>query len=284
MLTDGATLVGDGQVFTQGNAPTNVSITTDPTLNTVHATFVLEDASERSVNYTFGSPTANGTGAFIEDRRFFAINGGATVSGSGVTSRHGIITGNAAVFANSAIPAGVTLCTCEHLAWGFWGAQRQQMMGITAVANTHLATWVAGNLASDLQVTSSTVMNASYSGHVIGNVRNGAGTIDRYVAIGGINLTFDFSPGSFDFTGVTVTNYDGVTYTSTPPGSTGFNSNAYSTTEAEMTVSGGGRTLRLQGAFFGGQGGGAIPLATGGQGTITGTDYHSSFTYAAQAP
>ena len=102
--------------------------------------------------------------------------------------------------------------------------------------------------------------------------------------MGGIALTFQFNPGEFSLTDVTVTNFDSANYTSFSSGGGPFTTNAYSSVGAGLSITSGTRDLRLNGAFFAGQAAPSAPLATGGQGYVTDTNYQARFTYAAQRP
>ena len=283
MRTDGgATVLGTGQVFTENNSASNVIVQTDAAKDTVRAEFNLTDASERSVQYVFGSTTSHQGGAFIEDGRFFAVQNSAQVEDNTVNSTHGLMTKDVLRYSSTFLPSDVSLCTCEHLVWGFWGAQRQEEMGSDNLANTHLATWVAGSLASNAQVIASNQM-ARYSGHVIGNVATVGDSTNHYIAVGGIDLDFTFNPGNFTLDNVAITNFDGSSYTSSSSGGSTFTTNAYNSSTAGLTITNGsGRTAQLSGAFFAGQAAPAIPLATAGQGTITGPGYTARVTFAAQ--
>lgn len=284
LRTDGgANILGTDHVFTQNNSVSNIVIQTSATNDTVQAQFNLEDSAERSIEYVFGSTSPNQGGAFIDDQRFYAVQNSAQVSNNTVTSIHGLVTSDTLVFSSSFLPSGVNICTCEHLVWGFWGARRQDSMGSNNLTTTHLATWVAGSLASSAQVTNSNT-TATYSGHMIGNVMMPDDSTPHYVAIGGIDLTFTFNPGNFTLDSVAITNFDGVNFASTSSGGSSFTTNAYNSQTAGLEITGGGRTALLNGAFFAGQASG-IPLATGGQGSITGPgSYAARFTFGAQPP
>lgn len=279
-LINGSSTIGVGYVTGLNGDADNVSITTDAALNTVDINFTLEDFNQRTIVYSFGSSVADGTGAFIEDGRFYARSNSATVDGLSVTSQQGLATSDNAVFDGGGVPAGFDLCDCDYLTWGFWGAMRQFTNASPNTILTHLGSWVAGELASIAEVTSSNVASAVYSGNVLADVRNNA---NRYVTTGSIDLTFDFSPGSFTLEDVTVSNLDGLNFTSTGGGGTNFTSNRYTSTEAELSITSGTNTITLEGAFFAGQAAPNAPLATAGQGImLSGSPQHFlTFTYGA---
>lgn len=280
LVVNGAVTVTNGIAFAKDNDPVNISIATDPSLNTVNASFTLGDINGRTIVYNFGSASADGTGAFIEDGRFFAQGSSTTVNGSPVTSVQGLATSDIAVFDSSTIPASFDLCNCDYLQWGFWGAKRDFFSGSPNTAISHLATWVAGDLATDAQVTSSNVAGAVYSGNVMGDIQNGS---DRYMASGSIQLIFDFSPGLFNLKDVTVNDFDGATYTSTGAGGGQFTSNMFSSADAGLTIASPSRTMTLHGAFFAGRAAPAPPLATAGQATVLGdlNNYKATLTFGA---
>ena len=146
-------------------------------------------------NFTFGAADSEiGTGA-----NFF--------SSPGVSSSDSVIAADlymvrvdvASEFNNGFLPSGVTVCDCEFLTWGFWGAGIDRSSGNEELI--HLANWVAGKVPAFADIT--TLGSASYSGHAIGTVFN-AGSV--YQAIGDFALNFNFAnPASS--TG-TITNFD----------------------------------------------------------------------------
>ena len=97
--------------------------------------------------------------------------------------------------------------------------------------------------------------------------------------------TFTFGAGQFTLDSVSVNSFDGTNYNSVNTGGSSFNTNAYSSGSAGLSITdGGSRTMTLSGAFFAGQTAPAIPLATAGQGRINDDDYNARFTFAAAAP
>ena len=282
-VINGSGTVTFGRVYAENNDPASIAIVADAALNTIGFTFNLNDFDERTIVYEFGSAaTADGTGAFIENGRYAATGTGATVNGISVTSMQGLVTSDVAVFDTDLIPTNFDLCDCDYLTWGFWGATREFVSGSPNTAITHLGTWVAGD-ASGIDLTGSIVVGAVYSGNVIGNVQNGGPGGSRYLASGTIDLTFNFSPGSYTLEDVTVSNFDGATYTSTSGSGSSFTQNRYDSDNAGLTIASGSRTLALQGAFFSPQASPALPLATAGQAQIAdgGFGYFASLVYGA---
>lgn len=248
--------VGDTPQFSRfafGNtngSPTDVEIITRADLNRVQASFSLTGVNEEmTLSVEFGDLSGGGSrSAFIDDNIFGMresvsrpwIEDGAP---SGAATG-GLLT--SAFFTNtSAVPANVTLCTCEHLVWGFWNADQRPMSGPERT-RMHLALFVAGELPDVTSIP--TTGAASYAGHVAANVDN-AGL--QYVAFGNYAQTWDFGSRSGS---VTISNLDGATYTGSVSSNTGR--------DFSGSISGAGRAGALSGSFF--SGGGDPVAAVGG--------------------
>ena len=85
----------------------------------------------------------------------------------------------------SQIPAGVTLCTCSFMRWGHWMADMTLADG--DVVRAHLAHWVAGELASTVDITSLTG-TATFNGHAIGTINDSG--VRQFVA--DMSATYNF--------------------------------------------------------------------------------------------
>lgn len=165
------------------------------------------------------------------------------------------------------IPAGVSLCSCPFLKWGFWGGEVSD--GTNEGAYFHLANWVAGKPAADTAISALTGANVSYSGHVSATVRSTvAGNEIMHNAIGRIDMTYTFGgsqSGNFNITDLDGANYDGAVM-----GFPGAESR-FGGTNLPAT----GRDVTIQGAFYEGNG---IPNAhAGGQITIESTSPDNYF-------
>jgi hypothetical protein len=127
------------------------------------------------------------------------INGGPVDSQNLVFSSAGTPAVRTAL--QNAFPS-VNFCQCEYTRWGFWSASTQQGGFYDGV---HMGTWVAGQIPSTPQVP--TVGTATYSGHVVASVRNGA---SQYIAAGNLASTINF--GSPTASTAQVTGFDGRNY------------------------------------------------------------------------
>jgi hypothetical protein len=263
----------------EASANNAVSITTSAALNTVDASFDFEADLDKFYEMDFGGGNAAGQSFFFDNDTFGAIERSIDIDTGAFTiseAKFAMITASA-LDHTGLLPSGVAFCTCSFLEWGFWGAD----IRITAPAadrrEIDLATWVAGDVTSlGALVGFGTPTSAQYTGHAITAVNNGG---SRYTAVGEIILDFTFSSANFDLDKVTINKLDGVDFTSAK--GTSFvpsTTNAYNSTAADLTITGGGRTATLRGKFFGTA---SPPQETGGVINVTGTGYDASGTYAA---
>lgn len=229
-----------------------VSLETRADLNTLGATFVLTDGAEE-VKIGFGAD-AEAASAFIDDRTFFAD--GAEVgrrTSSDVpfdesAGRYGLITASELQH-DGLLPAGVSFCLCEHLAWGFFGGERSVPSGLPEAPrwrSLELAAWVAGELSDPSRLIDIGTRSATYQGHLIGSVARG-GAVFR--AIGGLSLAFDFSPGFYDLREARIANFDGIAFQAGTGGP--FYGNGFAVTLEGDHPQTGAVVADLEGAFFG---------------------------------
>jgi hypothetical protein len=100
---------------------------------------------------------------------------------------------------------GVTFCQCEFTRWGFWSAEVERNGPSGSFTDRiHVGTWVAGQMPDSTEVP--TTGTASYSGHLIANIQNGA---NQYLAAGNYSNTLNFGTRSG---AVNVSNLDGRNY------------------------------------------------------------------------
>src|SRR5262245_18539402 len=94
------------------------------------------------------------------------------------------------------------------MTWGWWGGDVKYKAGSSYTPNgrdrLNLATYVAGTVTPVAQLNQMTG-SASYSGHLMGNVQNGA---NSYVAAGTYTNQWNFGSR----TGVATVNFDGASY------------------------------------------------------------------------
>ncbi|WP_417672037.1 FecR domain-containing protein [Roseibium sp.] len=233
---------GTGLVVVSGaTAPEDLKLTFDATTNSISARFWLFDSFDgvpandpevSSYEIRMGT-NANGSGTdrsvFIDDDNYAAVEASdlsafslsadseETVPHSSTTSPDAYLVPSTLVDdADDALFSGSTECTCAFLEWGYWGVKMEfegtGSNGLTAGTRTdqvHLGTWVAGDPtpASELPATGS----ASYTGHAVGSVIDGAGTTaTTYLAAGDFSMSVDFTARTASGT---VSNFDGRTFT-----------------------------------------------------------------------
>jgi hypothetical protein len=234
-------------------------IETDASRNRMAAVFKFQDVGLtlmrsrfQQFNLVFGDlESTNGSrSAFIDDRRFGARQSADDPSQVG---------GNNAQFANLAMVSfdvvpnfsifslsGTGPCSCQFVQWGFfsWDAQGQN----GEHTRGHINPWVAGKLPSLGSLP--TTGTATYSGHAVGNVRDGAGNI--YIAGGAYQQTWNFATQSG---AATISNFDGRTLSAISLTSTNgrdFNGGLTGTTGKDVSSHSGSGILH--GSFVSGGG------------------------------
>jgi hypothetical protein len=272
-LVQGPQVVGD-------SLPVQISL--DPTTNRLTATFKLESVfteATNAIDLQFGSATGfNGAAsAYIDDKRFGASDSPtssaqSTFNGVPVKAQLFMVT-NAAlpVDPNSAFLAGVTLCTCQYLQWGWWTGDLNHNdpsdNNPGERDRVHLATWVAGNLPTIAEIPNTG--NATFSGHIIGNVvSNGA----SYLAAGNFNHDWNFATRTGALFNST---FDGMALSGSA-NATLANPRDFS---GSLNLANGANGI-YNGSFF--KGGGDPTKSIGGQFNLANGTYVGAGTFAAQ--
>ena len=267
--------------------PTDVTIRTDSASNRAEATIGVRQFDGASTFAIFRLGGINvgrsGQSAFIDDQTYAMrdrTSGGVTTSvavgsttstGPDVVSRTVMASYGAAPVPGFFAGQGVTPCACEFMTWGWWSGDVNYASSSPynpgGRDRINLATYVAGTLTSTIQLP--TTGTATYTGHAIGNVQNGA---NAYVAAGTYTNAWNFGAQTG---AVTIGNFDGVTYSGTASlvtGSVQFNG----------SIAGAGRTGSVTGAFFSSP---TVPAhGQAGSFGITGSGYKAAGTFAAQKP
>jgi trimeric autotransporter adhesin len=219
-------------IFQSVDDPNALNLNFNAQRNTLSAGFTLIDTNNDDfvTSYTlgFGSDATSGkTGAFIDDDRYGAQHNPVTTSIAfdntatatypnqiGQNNPNTYFFGNELVPTTGFVPAGVNICACKFLEWGYWGGRLryQDPQGTTGQDRRdyfHLATWVAGNPTANLPVTGT----ATFNGFAIGNVaQTVGGQVEQFVAAGSYQQTWDF--GSQTGT-AQISNFAGRTFGST---------------------------------------------------------------------
>ena len=203
-----------------------LAITTKPDQNRVEASFGTFGIGpgNGTITLNFGDSDGGFTqSAYIDDNRFAAVESFAgsdfgldgtvsVVEGSEIAY---LVTGDQVTFDN-ALPSGVSICDCEFTTWGFIGVGADFTDGSST--EIHLLPWVAGELASDLDLFP-TAGSATYQGTVIGTTVLGAlndPQATAHKAFGNIELQFLFGVDSgsgktVEVLSGTITGYDNGT-------------------------------------------------------------------------
>ncbi|MGB7976729.1 MAG: FecR domain-containing protein [Roseiarcus sp.] len=226
-----------------------------------------------SSNYLFGSLNGNGQtglnsarGAYVNPSNFAAraaavFNNGANdpvssrdgqpLSSIGGYSNQLMVTAgsvgaNTSTFLSSISSTSVQPCACSTQ-WGFWSAINGASNNGQLVFEDQgvLLLWVAGTptLAGTLPVTGT----ATYTGHAIASIANGANPgATSYLAAGALSATANFATkmGTVSITGLDGTNYTGTAVQGAAP----------VTFAGSLAGNNGGRTATLAGSFFQGTG------------------------------
>jgi len=248
----------------QGNDPFNLSITTDPALNRLRATFKLQESvNSFQLGIEFGDLAFgnNVRSAFIDDNVFAARESEQrpnTFSGSPFSLSRNLLVSSGLAAPTSILPAGVSYCACQYAKWGFFSANGNNNFVLD------LGSWVAGELPSIGTLPLSGT--ATYTGHAVGSVSNG---VHRYVAAGSYAQSWDFASKTGN---ATIGSFDGRTISGAASSGNGRDFSA--------TVSGGGVSGNLVGSFV--QGGGDTAAELIGQFSVSGTGYKAVGTVAAR--
>ena len=143
-----------------------------------------------------------------------------------------------APIAGGNLPAGITLCDCAFMSWGWWSGDIKYTNPAFRPGQSdklNMATFVTGTLSNAVNMP--LTGTATYTGHAFGNVSNGA---NSYSAFGTYTNAWNFGQGK----GQVQLGFDNRTYTGqtalTAPGSVNFTG----------PIAGGDRSGSLSGSFF----------------------------------
>ena len=104
--------------------------------------------------------------------------------------------------------AGRGPCVCKFLEWGYWGTRVNLESGSSSEV-FHLGTWVAGDVANEVDLPQSG--GATFSGHAVGNVAKVIGDVThQYIAGGNFDMTWNFASRAG---AATISDFDGFTVT-----------------------------------------------------------------------
>jgi hypothetical protein len=265
-----------------------VSLDTNSSSNRAAATITV-GAWDGSTSATFKlgglTGTNNSTSAFIDDN-IYALRDRTTnmtdtteIAGStsNVTSNMSMVSYKTAPVPTLFSNAGVTPCTCSFMSWGWWG-------GDVSYSNTsgynpggrdrmNLSTYVVGTQSLPADVAAQTA-TATYNGHVVGSVVNGA---NSYVAAGSYTNVWNFGSRN----GIATVTFDGRTYGGGSVANTFSPSGTSNIQTTGGSIASGDRSITLTGAFM--SGGASNPVAgQAGSFSATGTNYKAGGTFAAQ--
>ena len=291
-----------GNMSTRTVGSDAVSISTNAVNNRVFAniTFADWDTAATMASFNLGA-TVDGpsaTSSFYNDKIYAArdrpagtfLNRLTSVSADGgdsdVTSRTALMSYNTAPVGQFFASQGVAPCSCEFMTWGWWTGDVRYNDGSSYNPNgrdrLNLATYVAGTLTTRSELNTLNTMNATatYTGHMVGNVRNGA---NSYVAAGTYANAWSFGTQ----TGRASVSFDGATYGNNYTANTALNGGgamSFSTMAPIPSNAGpglaAGRSLTLNGAFANAPG--VVAKGQLGNFQITGSTYQAGGTFAAQ--
>lgn len=285
-------------------SPTNVILITDPASNRASATFTVPewDGSTTSATFQLGGTTGSGfsISSFIDDKIYAmadrpadVLDNTTSITVNSVTSAPTDVQSRTFAVSYGTAPIdtfftdqNVTKCTCDFLTWGWWSGDVKYEA--SSAYNTggrdrlNLATYVAGTLSTvaDLNTLNQQNATATYTGHMVGNVQNGA---SAYVAAGSYTNNWSFGTQ----TGKAFITFDGASYGSNITANTQLTGGigggpTFSTPTPLPSTSGPARSLTLNGAFVNAPG---VP-AKGqiGNFAVNGSGYQAGGTFAAQKP
>jgi hypothetical protein len=207
----------------------NLELNLDAERDTMGASFTISDVQNAdpdlaSVHLSFGFDPVTlglGRGTYVDDDRFGASasnnpDGNVVVTDldDEITITNDTPSDNFAYFFNNqlAVETGFFTedhppCVCAFLEWGYWGGRRDWDDGNAHTEFVHLGTWVAGDISNEADLPTS-LGDASYAGHVVGNVtRNIDGTDYQYLANGGFNMDWSFQTRTGT---ASISDFDGI--------------------------------------------------------------------------
>ncbi len=132
-------------------------------------------------DFAFGAGQFGGVSVAVSILEF---SGSPAADAAAAAELYMVRVDTASEFSSGFLPSGVTVCDCDFLTWGFWGADIARSSS-SSTELIHLANWVAGKVPAFADITTSG--SAIYSGHAIGTVFNAGGV---YQAIGDLAVTF----------------------------------------------------------------------------------------------
>ncbi len=270
--------------------PTDVRLSTDAATNRAQASIVVRNLDAQGVTATFelGSISVARSGsssAFIDDKRYglrdhlfepttriSRVQTSATAAPIPVWGRTQMTSYEAAPVP---LPGGVTPCECAFMSWGWWTGEVQYFnpnnpstgYNLSVKDRLNLASYVVGTLTNVVDLPR--IGTATYTGHAVGNVANGASS---YVAAGTYSNSWNFASQTGR---VSIGNFDGATYTGTTTlrqGTVNFNG----------PIAGAGRTGNLNGSFFSSPG--DPTKYQGGNFGVSGPNYKAGGIFAGQKP
>jgi hypothetical protein len=157
----------------------------------------------------FGEPAGlQQASAFVNDALWAATESAtaSTVGGSPGSFKGALVSSGLVTLAN-VLPAGVSLCSCQYVDWGFWGGQVFLSGG--ARLEFPLVPFAAGAPVVAAQFPASG--SAVYSGHAIANLFDGS---NNFIAAGGLSVSASFFSGAVSLSAdITNLNGNNLTYT-----------------------------------------------------------------------
>jgi hypothetical protein len=163
-----------------------------------------------SYELNFGdSVVGAGRAAFIDDQRFGARESdmASLGSGEGTTAMPGAklyLVSAGLTDISALLPPGVSPCECSFMRWGFWGGDFTHPETMLR-ERVHLGQWVAGTLATAVEIQGLSGGSAIFNGHAIADVINNGRT---YKAGGAFSMMYNFNSSGM----VNITNLDGINY------------------------------------------------------------------------
>jgi hypothetical protein len=217
--------------------PQDMFLKTDPFTNTLVAVFNFANVTPENLptDVLSGMTSFGGIGfgrsAYVDDQHMAALNGrdpayiGNINGNTGIGNKLGdqldgfrsFFISHDVVGTSGLLPAGVELCQCQYLQWGYWDSNFRwddpNGPNMNRNESFHIGTWVAGDLTKVNEVQGLTG-TATFNGHVVANVFDGS---NQYLAAGAFQDLWNFSARNGT---VSITNLDGHNYASATGGIT----------------------------------------------------------------
>lgn len=214
-VIEGVFDTGDGTAFSdRSTIDTDITIAFNPETRSLGGSFSIytpssfvEHGAPEGFTVEFGDEAEGGESAYINDATFAATGTGTY-----------LVSGRPSDLTKTGADPNALCESCDFLEWGWWGTQAEvaadNPSGEAGRLSVHMGTWVAGDMATETEISALELANASatFEGMAAGNVLSGG---NSYVAAGAMNLDYSFGMRSGE---LSIDDFDGRSFSGTVSG------------------------------------------------------------------